>query len=131
MTPKYDLKEIQSLVKSRDMDKIWFSAPSRSINEVIRVYKDAESPKNYEDAVDFIFDALLVLTGNDFVTVALQWENEFADIYGVIFDKLPWFVKFIFKDGELEEISFHPPKQEMKTVSGKIIPSEEIKNEEA
>lgn len=128
MTPKYDLKEIQSLVKSSDMDKIWFSAPSRSINEVIRVYGNTDNPKSYEDAVDFIFDGLLALTRDDFVKIAPQWENEFADVYGVIFDELPWFVKFIFNDGELEEISFHPPKQEMKTVSGNVIPPEEKKD---
>lgn len=121
---------MQSLVKTSDMDKIWFSAPSRSIHEVIRVFKDTDNPKSFEQAVDFILEGLLSLTEEDFVKISPQWDSDFADVYGLMFECLPWFVKFIFNDGELEEISFHPPSQEMKTVSGKLIPSEEIKNEE-
>ncbi len=128
MTPKYDLKQMQSLVQAGDLDKIWFSAPSRSVYEVIRVFKETDTPKNYEEAIDFILNGLLALTKDHFVKVSPQWDNEFADVYGLEFENLPWFVKFILKDGELEEISFHPPKEEMKTVSGKVIPPEEKKD---
>ena len=128
MTPKYDLKQMQSLVKAGDLDKIWFSAPSRSVNEVIRVFKETDNPKDYQGAIDFILKGLLALTEDDFVKVSPQWDNEFADVYGFIFENSPWFVKFILNDDELEEISFHPPKEEMKTVSGKIIPPEEKKD---
>lgn len=128
MTPKYDLKQMQSLVQTGDLDKIWFSAPSRSVHEVIRVFKETDNPKDYEEAIDFILKGLLALTEDDFVKVSPQWDIEFADVYGLQFENLPWFVKFILKDGELEEISFHPPKVEMKTVSGKVIPPEEKKD---
>lgn len=128
MTPKYDLKHMQSLVKAGDLDKIWFSAPSRSVYEVIRVFKETDNPKDYEASIDFILKGLLALTEDDFVKISPQWDNEFADVYGLVFENLPWFVKFILKDEELEEISFHPPKEQMKTVSGKVIPPEEKKN---
>jgi len=128
MTPKYDLKQMQSLILSGKLDKIWFSAPSRSIQEVIRVFRETDHPKSNEEAIDFILKGLLRLAGEDFVKVSPQWENEFADVYGLVFDGRPWFVKFIMSDDGLEEISFHPPKEEMKTVGGKIIPPEEIKN---
>ncbi len=128
MTPKYDLKQMRSLVHAGDLGKIWFSAPSRSVYEVIRVFKETDNPKNYEEAIDFILRGLLALTEEDFVKVSPQWDNEFADVYGLEFENLPWFVKFILKGEELEEISFHPPKEEMKTVSGNVIPPEEKKD---
>lgn len=46
------------------------------------------------------------------------------DKYGLMFDGRPWFIKFAIVDGELEEISFHPPEKELKTLSGLVIPKE-------
>lgn len=61
----------------------------------------------------------------------LQWGDAscIADVYGLIFDGKPWFVKFrIDEDGELDEISFHAPAKEIKTVAGKVIPAGEVKH---
>ncbi len=36
--------------------------------------------------------------------------------------KNPWYVKFMIEDGLLEQISFHPPKKQIKTITGLVIP---------
>lgn len=126
-TPKYDLNEVQSICRNGSLEKIWFSAPSRSLMTVVSVYSKTEKPKTFEEATTFIIQGLLALTKDDFVQRTLQWTGaEVADVYGIIFDDLPWYVKFMLSDGVLEEISFHPPKEALKTVSGKIIPKEVI-----
>ncbi len=125
-TPKYDLKTVQDFVRGGDGDAIWFSAPSRSINEVIRVYSNADAPKSLAEAAEFICDGILLLTEKHFVVRVLQW-GVVADVYGLIYDERPWYVKFVFEDDLLEEISFHPPERELKTVGGYLIPVEEKK----
>jgi hypothetical protein len=64
---------------------------------------------------------ILVLKPEDFVERILQWGSVVADVYGLVFDARPWYVKFIFEEGVLEEISFHPPEKPLKTVVGKLI----------
>ena len=93
-TPKYDLNMIQQLCSSGDRTCIWFSAPSRSINKVIEEYATTDAPKSNEEAVEFIFQGLLVLKPDDFVERLLQW-GSVADVYGLMFDGRPWYVKFI------------------------------------
>lgn len=120
-TPKYDLKEIQALCKSQDLTRIWFSAKSRSTDKVIEAYASTEEPKSYEEAVKFILQGIVELKPEDFVERVLQWGMVAADVYGLICDGRPWYVKFIYEDGTLEEISFHPPERPLKTASGIII----------
>ena len=119
-TPKYDLNAIRQLCSTGNRELIWFSATSRSTSQVIAVYAATDSPKGYKEAVEFILKGLQALTTEDFVESVLQW-NTVADVYGLVFDNRPWYVKFIFENGVLEEISFHPPEKPLKTVSGKTI----------
>lgn len=118
--PKYDLKLVQQLCKSGDFERIWFSATSRSIVKVIETYSGTESLKSYEEAVQFILDGLQFLRPDDFVQRVSQW-GAVADVYGLRFDQRSWYVKFIFENGVLEQISFHPPEKSLTTVSGKVL----------
>jgi hypothetical protein len=122
-TPKHDLISVQALIRRGVADSIWFSAPSRSLNEVVRVYSGTDTPKSLAEAADFICAGILELTPRHFVERVLQWEVV-ADVYGIIYDHRPWYVKFVLDDGVLEEISFHPPEKALKTVGGLQIPTE-------
>jgi hypothetical protein len=45
-----------------------------------------------------------------------------GDEYGLVYEKRGWYAKFrIDEDGDLDEISFHPPERELKTVGGLVI----------
>ena len=123
LTSKYDLNIVQKLIRRGVADSIWFSAPSRSLYEVVRVYSNSDAPKSLVEAADFICAGLLQLKPDHFVKRVLQWEVV-ADVYGLIFDGRPWYVKFVLNDGVLEEISFHPPEKTLKTVAGLQIPAE-------
>jgi len=121
---KFSLAEVFRIIDSCDLNRIWFSAPSRSVNEVIKAYAGSTTPKNYEDAVKFILGGIKTLDDGAFVERVVQWGDPkcIADVYGLIYDGKPWYVKFrIEDDGVLDEISFHPPEKELKTISGKII----------
>ena len=59
-----------------------------------------------------------------------------VDVYGLLFDARPWYVKFSIKDEEnengaleklLQEISFHPPSEGFVTSGGINIPPYPIK----
>jgi hypothetical protein len=119
-TPKYDLALVQQLCKSGDLEKIWFSAISRSIVKVIETYSRTCTPKTYEESVRFILYGLQSLQAEDFVQRVSQW-GTVADVYGLTFDQRSWYVKFIFEDGVLEQISFHPPEKILTTAAGKIL----------
>lgn len=73
-TPKHDLNSVQALIRCGLADSIWFSAPSRSLNEVVRVYSSTDTPKSLAEAADFICAGLLELTPKHFVERVLQWE---------------------------------------------------------
>jgi hypothetical protein len=119
---KYELKEVFRLIGE---SKYWFSAPSRSVNEVIKVYSGSGSPKSNSEAEKFITDGVLTLTDGNFYQSATQW-GMVVDIYGLIYDGKPWYVKFAIADEEeggvteplLQEISFHPPEKEFVTSGG-------------
>jgi hypothetical protein len=121
--PKHDLNTVQALIRRGVADSIWFLAPSRSLYEVVRVYGSTDTPKSLTEAADFICAGLLELTPKHFVERVLQWEVV-ADVYGIIYDSRPWYVKFVLDNGVLEEISFHPPEKALKTVGGLQIPAE-------
>lgn len=44
---KYDLAQVKALLNA---GKYWISAPPRSLDEVIRVYRDSDSPKSQSEA---------------------------------------------------------------------------------
>jgi hypothetical protein len=88
--PKYDLITVQNICKNSDLEKIWFSAPSRSLATVIKAYRRSEKNKSYDEAGQFILQGILALTNDDFVQRTLQWGGpEVADVYGLIFDERP------------------------------------------
>ena len=125
-TPKYDLRTVQAICSSRDLEKVWFSAPSRSLHEVIRIYAKASHPKTLDDATGFVLQGILKLTGDDFAGRTTQWDTV-TDVYGLMFDDRPWYIKFALEeDGTLQEISFHPPSKEIETVGGKKIPKGDV-----
>jgi len=103
------------------------SAKSRSVDAVIWAFRGSSNPKSVSEAVKFILDGIKALDDGAFVQSAVQWGDPkcIADIYGLIFEGKPWFVKFLIdENGILEEISFHPPEKDLKTVSGRKIQKE-------
>ena len=119
---KHSLKEV---VKAVDEKRYWFSAPSRSIDEVIRVLGKQGNSKTRAEAETFILQGLKKLKDGDFVESVLQWNDPkcVADVYGATIEGLPWFIKFrIDEEGDLDEVSFHPPNKSMITISSQVIP---------
>jgi len=122
-TARHPLTEVKRLVKAhleKGEDTVWFSAASRSIDPVVASYPHFST----QEATAWILRAILTLQEGDFCFSNLQWgdPNLVADVYGLVFDGRPWFVKFLIENGCLEEISFHPPEKTLTTVSGKQIP---------
>ena len=122
-SPAHPLGEVKRLVNAylqKGEDTVWFSAKSRSIDAVSEVYPQW----TVAEIIRFILAAILTLTEGDFCSSNLQWggSNLVADVYALIYDGKPWFVKFLVENSCLEEISFHPPERPLKTASGKIIP---------
>lgn len=115
----YSLADVFRLI---DGNKVVFTAPSRSIRKVIEVYLTSGTPKTEIEARDFILQGIKMLTEKHFCGSQLQWETVVVDKYGIIYDGKSWFVKFAITDGELEEISFHPPEKDLKTEGGILIP---------
>lgn len=131
MPAKYPLTEVFKLIRAK---KYWFSAPSRSVYEVVRVYQNTPAPKTNQEAEDYILEAVLGLTDAHYCSSSLQWDVV-TDIYGTISDNRPWYVKFAISEEEndleqleplLQEISFHPPKVAFKTSGGISIPAESV-----
>jgi hypothetical protein len=120
---RYPLQEVLRLV---DEKKGWFSARPRSTLAVTKAYEGSTNPKSQDEAEAFIWQGIRSLTDAHYCESVLQWGDPkcIADVYGIIFDGRPWYVKFRINDEEglLEEISFHPPEKEMRTVSGMVIP---------
>ena len=121
---KYSLQLVFDIIDSDDSEKVRFSAKSKSIDPVIEVYSKTSNPKTISEAQLFILSGLKTLTDLNFVQRTIQWNNPkcIADVYGLIYDKRPWYIKFVIEDGTLEQISFHPPIAELKTIRGLIIP---------
>ncbi len=119
-TPKYSLQEIFAIIDSGDKSLIWISAPSRSVIEIVKVYQSSSQGMDAELATKFIIKGLRALTPDCFVERVLQWDAV-ADVYGIIFDGKPWYVKFMLEDGIINEISFHPPEKPLKTISDRVI----------
>lgn len=88
MEPKYSLEEVFNLIDEGNEEKIWFSAPSRSINSVISAYASTDKPKGQEEAALFILEGIKNLTKDNFIENTLQWEV-IMDVYGLTYDGLP------------------------------------------
>jgi hypothetical protein len=123
---RYALQEVFQLIED---GRAWFSARPRSSFAVITAYASTGKNKNGVEAEAFILKAIRSLAEINFCESVLQWNDPkcVADVYGFIYDDRPWYVKFrINREDEdqpfLDEISFHPPEKEMKTVSGLVIP---------
>ena len=118
---RYDLQQVFAIIDSGKTGCIWFPAPSRSVLAVVRVYEKTATPKDLNEAKEFILAGIRALKDGDFVDHNYQWETT-HDIYGIVVDGRPWYVKFcIDGDGDLSQVSFHPPERELKTVDGHII----------
>lgn len=74
----------------------------------------------------FILIGIKTLTEKNFVQTVLQWGSG-ADVYGLIYEGYPWYIKFMVDDDGLQEISFHVAEKEMVTISGIEIPAGELK----
>ncbi|MBI3556683.1 MAG: type II toxin-antitoxin system MqsR family toxin [Deltaproteobacteria bacterium] len=121
---RYLLKDVFRLIAD---GSYWFSARPRSSYAVIKAYGSSGKTLSADEAEAFILKAIGDLTEGHFCESVLQWNDPkcIADVYGLIYDERPWYVKFRIdsEEGEtLEEISFHPPEKEMKTVNGSVIP---------
>lgn len=118
MKPRYPLFDVFVLI---DSGKYWFSAPSRSYRAVVNVFAKTKTQKTPEEAMQFILDGIKTLTEKNFVKTVLQWGSG-ADVYGLICEGYPWYVKFMIDEEELQEISFHLAEKEMITIGGIKIP---------
>lgn len=123
MKAKNELPYVFGLIHA---NKYWFAAPSRSVNKVIEVYAASGIPMTSTEAEVFIIQGVLALKEENFFQSSMQWEMV-VDIYGLIHQGLPWYVKIGVQDDETEdgtkepwlhEISFHPPEKPFKTVGG-------------
>lgn len=125
MKARYLLTDVFALIESGNY---WFSAPSRSYRSVVNVFAKTRSPKTPEQATAFILAGIKTLTENHFVQTVLQWGSG-ADVYGLIYEGYPWYIKFMIDDDGLQEISFHIAEKEMVTVGGIKIPAGDLKGE--
>jgi hypothetical protein len=127
-TAKYPLPEVFKRIKEK---KYWFSAPSRSTDCIIEVFECTDRKMGIEQAETFALEGIFQLTDKHFYKRVLQWSNCVADVYGLVFQNKPWFIKFRIDDEDdvLEEISFHPPDEAFVTIGGFKIPAGEKKYE--
>lgn len=124
-TARYSLPEVFAIIDTADLDRVWFSAPPRSLKAVLMIYQsEVSGPKDPGEAKRFILQGIRILKEVNFVRTVVMWNDPscLADEYGLIYEKRGWYAKFrIDEDGDLDEISFHPPERELKTVGGLII----------
>lgn len=128
--PRYSLQEVHQAIEK---GRVKFTAPHRSVNIVVLVYEAVGNMKSEKEAEEFIIEGMRHLSERHFCKSIVQWSDPacLADVYGLIYDKLPWYVKFrLNEEGVLEEISFHPPERNLRTVGGLMIPKGQIKYEE-
>lgn len=124
--PRHSLKDVRDAIKKR---KVLFTAESRSVLPVQQTYERLGKPKDGVEAQWFILDGIKKLTERHFFRSSIQWDDPtlIADIFGLIYDGLPWYIKFMLtEECILEEISFHPPERKFKTVGGILIPKGEV-----
>lgn len=120
--PKFSLIEVKRIVEdflSGDREKLWFSAPRRSLFVVARVLE-----LDIDSAPLVVANGIMTLEEKDFSRTVLQWDT-LADEYGLEnFKGHNWYVKFRLEtnDGSfLEEISFHPIEKELRLANGRVL----------
>lgn len=125
VTARYPLQSVFAIIDTGDPNHVWFSAPPRSFIAVLNVYKsEASGHKDPEEAKRFILQGIRTLKDTNFVRTVVMWNDPscLGDEYGLIYEKRGWYVKFrIDEEGDLDEISFHLPERELKTVGGLVI----------
>ena len=134
--PTFDLRKVKALIaKALDdpkADLVFFSAPPKSTDAVIEVFRAKQGKKskmNTERAQKYILHRIYDLQAHHFArTHAQQWPDpqrpaHIVDEYGMRYDGVPWFIKFhLDSDGNLlEAISFHPLKDDLTLASGEIL----------
>ena len=127
VTARYSLPGVFAIIDAGDLGRIWFSAPSRSLKPVLKIYQsEASGPKDPEEAKRFICRGIRSpRRKKNFVRTVIMWgdANCLGDEYGLICDNRGWYAKLPMIGRELDEIWFHPPERELKTVGGLVIPA--------
>ena len=119
---RYQLSDVFRLL---DEKKFWFSARSRSIFQVARIFEARGEPLAEDEVETFILRGIKALTDAHFVQRVIQWDDPkcVADVYGIIFEGCPWYLKFLVdEEGLLEQISFHSPEKDLVTTGGIMVP---------
>ena len=136
MPCKYPLVEVKKFTKmaldNPESEKVWFSAPSRSTNEVVKTLGSIGMKVTNEKANEYILNSIMQLTDADFYKrEAGQWgvAELVTDQYGIRRDGIAWFVKFIIENGNdyLDEISFHETNSDMRLENGTIIKKDRVR----
>lgn len=134
--PTFDLEKVKVLIEraleNPKSDLVFFSAPPKSTDAVIEVFRTKQGKKskmNTERAQKFILYRMYDLRPEHFArTHAKQWPDpqrpaHIVDEYGMRYDGVPWFIKFhLDSDGDmLEAISFHPVKDDLTLANGEVL----------
>lgn len=121
--PQFDLRDVKKLADEyfEGHKTVWFAAPSRSINYVVKVFHCSG-----KEAERIVLEGLKLLEKEDFSRSFLQWEDYLVDEYGLEnYMGHNWYVKFtINNEGGakiLDEISFHPLEKSMSLSDGRTL----------
>lgn len=136
-SPKYKLSDVFAIIDKHDGSLIWFPVEDKSVKAVVAYFLLICGTRvNPKQAQKFLLQGIKRLTEEDFVCRRMLYGDPscIADVYGIILEDAPWYVKFRlaekceYEDTEerslsyLEEVSFPPPSSPLRTVSGKEIP---------
>jgi len=133
MPAKYPLEEVkvlaQEALNNPDSNKVWFSAPPKSYESVIKALKKQGITVSTDGAQKYILREILNLSPADFMEQwAGQWDDprRVVDHYGKRKDGIPWFIKFDINRQEnfLDELSFHPALKDMRLENKTVISKE-------
>ena len=121
--PKYDLSQVKQIVEkflAGDLTKLWFSARSRSVAQVMTILRCSE-----KEAEEKIAHAILRLEPADFSDNNFQWGIT-NDIYGLEnYEDHNWYLKFniLNEDGleSVNQISFHPVEDFLLVANGRVL----------
>ena len=119
----YSFDEFKKILGTEDG---LYIAKSSATDRVLEVYPD----KTRSEAEEFIKVGLGHLKQEDYCNTLILKDCRKSDVYGLIYDKRHWYIKFLLEyDNEYDEwfianISFHPPRWDMKTISGTVIKRE-------
>lgn len=87
MPVRYDLEKVKLYAKQAlddpSTEVVFFSSPSRSIDLVIEEFLTKGKPMDLLQAKIYILESILGLESKDFWKVQSQWQDVFADWYGI------------------------------------------------